>query len=73
MPVITVVGSKVTEEVKNALIEQLTSVASSVMGTPKQFFTVVIDEKPDTNIGLGGESVADLKARLKKQAESAGE
>lgn len=73
MPVITVVGSKVTDEAKTTLIEQLTSVASSVMGTPEQFFTVVIDEKPDANLGVGGESVADLKAQLKKQAESAGE
>lgn len=69
MPVITIVGGEVAEEKKSKLIEEMTEVASTVMGTPKQFFTVIIDEKPDSNIGLGGEPLTAFKARLQQSAE----
>lgn len=64
MPVITYVGSQMPNDTKAKLIEELTQTAHAVTGTPKQFFTVVIEEHSDANIGLGGETLVDFKARL---------
>lgn len=68
MPVITIVGGEIAEDTKSKLIEEITDTASTVLGTPKQFFTVIIDEKPDVNIGLGGETLSAFKARLQQAA-----
>lgn len=73
MPVITIVGGEVAEEKKSKLIEEITETASALLGTPKQFFTVIIDEKPDANIGLGGETLTAFKARLQQAAKETGE
>ena len=67
MPVITYVGGIMDSAVKSALIRELTQTASRVSGTPAQFMTVIIDEHDDTNIGLGGETLVDFKARWAKQ------
>lgn len=65
MPVITFVGSEMNDETKADLIKEMTEVTTKVTGAPAQFVTVVIDEHKDTNIGLGGETLVDFKARLK--------
>ena len=50
------------------LIEQLTATAVAITGAPQQFFTVLIREQPLENLGIAGESVPDLKTRMKKES-----
>ena len=64
MPVITYVGGRMDIEVKAALIRELTATATNVTGTPERFMTVIINENEDANIGLGGETLVEFKARL---------
>ena len=63
MPVITLEGGKLSREQKRELIHRFTAVATEVTKIPPQFFSVLIREQPDENLGVGGETVADLKAR----------
>ena len=65
MPVITLEGGKLSREQKRDLIHRFTSVASEVTSIPPQFFSVLIREQEDANLGIGGETVEELKARLK--------
>ena len=67
MPVITIEGGPTDATVKRELIEQLTEKAAEITGAPKQFFTVLVRELPLENIGLAGETVLDMKARLAKE------
>jgi 4-oxalocrotonate tautomerase len=67
MPVITYEAGQLKTETKKELVEQLTATASAITGAPKQFFTVVIREQPLENIGIGGETVLDMKARLEQE------
>lgn len=64
MPIITFVGSRMETETKATLIRELTATATRVTGTPERFMTVIISEHNDTDIGLGGETLVDFKARL---------
>ncbi len=66
MPVITFEGGALNKEQKAALIHSLTKTASESTGVPAQFFTVVLHEQSDENLGFGGETVEEMKARLKK-------
>ncbi len=66
MPVITLEGGKLSLEQKRDLIHRLTSVASEVTSIPPAYFTVLIREQEDANLGIGGETVEEMKARLKK-------
>ncbi len=66
MPIITFEGENLTKEQKTALIRNLTRTASESTGVPAQFFSVVLHEQPGENLGFGGETVEELKARLKK-------
>ena len=66
MPVITFEGGALKKEQKTALIHNLTKTASESTGVPAQFFSVVLHEQPGENLGFGGETVEELKARLKK-------
>lgn len=68
MPVITIEGGPVDTAVKKQLIEQLTEKAAEITGAPKQFFTVLVRELPLENIGLAGETVPDMKARMAREA-----
>ena len=63
MPVITLEGGKLSREQKRELIHRFTAVATEVTKISPQFFSVLIREHPDENLGVGGETVADLKAR----------
>jgi 4-oxalocrotonate tautomerase len=67
MPVITFEGGTLNKEQKTALIKNLTETASKSTGVPTKFFSVVIHEQPAENLGFGGETVEELKAKLKKQ------
>jgi len=67
MPVLTFAGGALKKEQKTALIRSLTRAAAESTGVPAQFFTVVLQEQPDENMGFGGETVEELKARLQKQ------
>ncbi|WP_432736105.1 4-oxalocrotonate tautomerase DmpI [Maridesulfovibrio sp. FT414] len=64
MPVITYAGSEMSEEKKRSLVEQLTEAASEVSGIPAKSFTVLIQEYPQNAIGIGGETLKDIKSRL---------
>ena len=66
MPVITFEGGALKKEQKTAPIHNLTKTASESTGVPAQFFTVVLHEQPDESLGFGGETVEEMKARLKK-------
>lgn len=65
MPVVTFVGSEMDDEAKADLINELTQAVCKVTKAPSQFVTVIINENKDTNIGLGGETLVEFKARLK--------
>ncbi len=52
-----------TDEQKAQLIKETTDMLVRVLGKNPQTTTVIIEEVPTTNWGLGGESVAE---RLKK-------
>ncbi|WP_136809036.1 4-oxalocrotonate tautomerase DmpI [Desulfosediminicola flagellatus] len=64
MPVITYQGAHLSTEMKKELIEKLTATAVEITQTPSNFFTVIIQEFSDENLGVNGESVSDIKARL---------
>lgn len=66
MPVITFEGENLTKEQKSALIHGLTKIASESTGIPDRYFSVVLHEQHAENLGFGGETVEELKARLKK-------
>lgn len=67
MPVIAWEGGKLTSEQKQELVRRLTEVASEVTKVPAQFYTVIVREHPDENLGFAGETVAELKARMGKK------
>lgn len=54
MPVITVRMSRRPREMKRRLVEALTRAASETTGLPEAAFTVLIEELPKENIGIGG-------------------
>ncbi|GAB4293858.1 MAG: hypothetical protein Fur0034_01270 [Desulfuromonadia bacterium] len=64
MPVITFEGGTLNREQKRDLIHRFTSVASEVTNIPAQFFSVLIREQEDANLGFGGETVEEIKARM---------
>ena len=66
MPIITFEGESLTRKQKTALIHGFTRTASECTGIPDRFFSVVLHEQPGENLGFGGETVEELKARLKK-------
>lgn len=64
MPVITLEGGKLNREQKRDLIHRFTSVASEVTNIPPQYFSVLIREQEDANLGFCGETVEEIKARM---------
>lgn len=65
MPVINYQGTKLSAEQKKELIERFTSIAVEITKTPANFFTVSIQEFDEENLGVGGKTVAQIKAELK--------
>ena len=67
MPIIEFTAGKLTREVKDRLITQLTDISVEVTGIPKHLFFITINEKSDENIAVVGVSVNKLKEELNKQ------
>ena len=64
MPIIEFTTGKLTREVKDKLITQLTDISVEITGIPKHLFFITINEKPDEDIAVGGVSVQKLKEEL---------
>lgn len=52
------------EKTKAELLRRLTEVSAEITGIPKDLFFVAIHELPDTDIGVGGRTVVEIKANL---------
>jgi 4-oxalocrotonate tautomerase len=61
MPVISITMAPATEEQKKNLIERLTSEAVNITQIGAEHFTVLINELPTENLGLGGKTVKELR------------
>lgn len=66
MPIITLEGGKLTKEQKRELVHKFTEVASEVTKVPSKFFVVTIREFEDENLGFAGETVEEMKEKMKK-------
>jgi 4-oxalocrotonate tautomerase len=66
MPIISWEGGKLTKEQKQELIQRLTEVAVEVTKVPVKFYSVVIREQQDENLGFAGESVEEIKVKMAK-------
>jgi 4-oxalocrotonate tautomerase len=66
MPIISWEGGKLTKEQKKDLIQRLTEVAVEVTRVPAKFYSVVIREQQDENLGFSGETVEEIKAKMAK-------
>lgn len=66
MPIISLDIGKLSELEKSDLIEKLSATAAEITNIPLGAFTVVINELDDTNIGIGGKSIGELKAQAGK-------
>ncbi|PWK27465.1 4-oxalocrotonate tautomerase [Arcicella aurantiaca] len=67
MPIIEFTAGKLTKEVKEKLITQLTDISVEITGIPKHLFFITINEKPDEDIAVGGVSVQKIKEELNNQ------
>ncbi|WP_028981095.1 tautomerase family protein [Sporocytophaga myxococcoides] len=67
MPIIEFTAGKLSREVKDKLITQLTDISVEITGIPRHLFFITINEKPDEDIAVGGVSVQKLKEELNKQ------
>jgi len=66
MPIISWEGGKLTKEQKKELIQRFTEVAVEVTKVPVKFYSVVIREQQDENLGFAGETVEEIKAKMVK-------
>lgn len=66
MPVVNFKGSQLSTEQKKELIQKFTEIIKKVTHSPDQFITVVIEEYNDDSMGVGGKTVSEIKAELKK-------
>lgn len=64
MPIIEFTAGKLTSEVKEKLITQLTDISVEITGIPKHLFFMTINEKLDEDIAVGGVSVQKLKDKI---------
>jgi 4-oxalocrotonate tautomerase len=62
MPVINISMVKTTEEQKKMLVEGLTREAMNITKIGAEHFTVLINELPAENIGVGGKVLKDIYA-----------
>jgi 4-oxalocrotonate tautomerase len=64
MPIITVdIGAEqASEDQKRRLIQRLTAESVEITGMPAEKFTVVINEIPHANLGVGGRTLKDIKS-----------
>lgn len=64
MPIITFESGKLTEDIKQKLIEKLTNISAEITGIPKESFFISIREMPDENLAIGGITVKEIKKKL---------
>jgi 4-oxalocrotonate tautomerase len=62
MPVISITMGETSQEQKKQLIERLTAEAVAVTKIGAEHFTVTITELSYHNLGLGGKTVASIRA-----------
>jgi 4-oxalocrotonate tautomerase len=66
MPIISWEGGKLSKEQKKDLIQKLTEAAVEITKVPATFYSVVIREQQDENLGFAGETVEEIKAKAVK-------
>lgn len=66
MPIISWEGGKLSKEQKKDLIQKFTEVAVEITKVPARFYSVVIREQQDENLGFAGETVEEIKAKAMK-------
>jgi len=66
MPIISWEGGKLSKEQKKDLIQKFTDVAVKITKVPAKFYSVVIREQQDENLGFAGETVEEIKAKAVK-------
>ncbi len=66
MPIISWEGGKLSKEQKKDLIQKFTEVAVEITKVPAKFYSVVIREQQDENLGFAGETVEEIKAKAMK-------
>jgi 4-oxalocrotonate tautomerase len=66
MPVISVElgNGQISESQKKQVIERFTANAVEITGISAEKFTILINELPTENIGVGGKTLKDIKANL---------
>jgi len=67
MPIITFESGQISDELQQQLIKKLTEVAVELTGTPKEYFFVTIKQHADNSMAIGGETVAQIKNKLKNK------
>lgn len=60
MPNITIEAAKLSKETKAELVKSLTQKASEITSIPKSSFTVLIQEFPMENWGIGGITLEEI-------------
>ncbi|MBQ2382062.1 MAG: tautomerase family protein [Succinivibrio sp.] len=66
MPYISIECGQIESSVKKELIKTVTEVSSKIMNVLSEFFTVTIKELPDSNFGIGGRSIGEIKEEYKR-------
>ena len=66
MPIISWEGGKLSKEQKRDLIQKFTEVAVEITKVPAKFYSVIIREQQDENLGVAGETVEEIKAKAVK-------
>lgn len=66
MPVVNFKGAQLSTEQKKELIQKFTEITKKVTYSPDPFITVIIEEYSDDSMGVGGKTVSEIKAELKK-------
>lgn len=66
MPVITMEVGKLSNEQKKDLIKGFIEVVSEITGIDKKFIITVIREWPDENLGINGQTVAQIRSKPAK-------
>jgi len=64
MPIITWEGGKLSKEQKKELIHRFTEVAAEVTKVPSKFYSVIVRELADENLGFAGETVEEMKVKM---------
>ena len=60
MPNIIFEAGTLSSEIKQELIQELTSTASRISGIPQSSFSVLLKDNPIDNWGVGGTPLIDL-------------